>query len=167
MKYVLLGISILFISLWFVQIKLKIKKDNDEAIKLKMIISNFLNLQIDLTKFFSAKPKGLKDLFKIIKKITNPLVFKILSELVVEKINIELSMDEDNNPYLIFASHMLLMEIRNLSYKYFKKIKKEKYSITLENNNFKGELIVSISLGKLVTIILTNYKNFRKLVLVK
>lgn len=167
MKYILLGIGILLTSLWFVQIKLKIEKIDDNLIKAKLFISNLLKWKIDITKRFSAKPKGIKDLLKVIKTITNPLIIKILKELVIEKINIELSMKEDDSPYLIFAGHMLLMEIRNLSYKYFKRIKKEKYQLTLETNKFQGEIIVSITLGKLVTIIIANYQNFKKLVLAK
>lgn len=164
MKCILIiGIIFLLVSLWIMRIKLKISKVSGNKVESCLIISNLFRYKIDLETFSSSETKGIKDVIKFIKNITNPTMLKIFSTSLVEKINIELSFKMDSNPYLIFAGHMLLLELRNLCYRRFKKIKKEKYKIVLEEENAKQEIIISINLGKLVTIILRDYSSFKQL----
>lgn len=166
MKYLFLVIIGLLISLWFVKIKLEIEVSKEKT-KGNVIISNLFKYKISLNKTFDSKPKKLKDIFKILKMITNPLIKTVFSKAIIEKVDVELYMKEDDNPYLIFTGHLFLMKLRNLLYKYFKKVRKEKFKIGLEDEKSQGRIIVSINLGKLVTIILQNYDCFKKIISTK
>lgn len=163
MKYVFLVIIGLLIGLWFMKIKLEInvKKDKTEG---NIIISNLFKYKISLDRLFTSKPKKIKDILKMLKTITNPLIRKVFSKAVVEVVNIELYMDDDNNPYWIFAGHMLLIELRSLLYKYFERIEQERFKVGLEEEKSNGKILISINLGKLVIIILQNYNHFKKII---
>lgn len=158
----LLGIIILIICLWFVKVKLKVTKDH--KFNTKLIISNLFKIKIDLEE--KEETQDLKKVIEVFRTITNPLISKIFSKSTIEKVKVNLFIREDQ-PYLVFLGHMLLIELRKLCHKYFKKIKYEKFKIEFGKQNFNGEIIVSINLGKLVTIILLNYKSFKKLKLIK
>lgn len=166
MKYVFLVIIGLLIGLWFMKIKLEIEINKDKT-KGNIIVSNLFKYKISLDRLFTSKPKKIKDILKMLKTITNPLIRKVFSKAVVEVVNIELYMDDDNNPYWIFAGHMFLIELRSLLYKYFGKIKKEKFKVGLEEEKSNGKILVSINLGKLVTIILQNYYHFKRIITTK
>ncbi len=160
MRYVLLGIIILFICLWFVKIKLRIEKK--DILVTTLIITNLFKYKINLNKD-TSKSKNLKDVIKWFKIINNSFLIKSFNNAVVENVNIELFIEEDNNPYLIFLEHILLIEARKICYKYFKEVQKENFKIELGTSKSKGEIIISINLGKLVTIILQDYKSFKNL----
>lgn len=162
MIYVILGLLILIIILLFVKIELKIEKNN--RIDTTLIISKIFKYKIDLDEMVKSNSSNIKDTINGIKKITNPFIRKVFSEATVERINIKLLFKIDDNPYIIFMGHMLLLKLRNLCYDSFKKIKKEYFKVSFGKPNFEGVILVSISLGKLVTIIIGNYKQFKLLI---
>ncbi len=160
MKYLFLVIIGLLIGLWFVKIRLKIEKK--DILVSTLIITNLFKYKINLNKD-TSNSKNLKDIIKWIKIINNSFLIKIFKNAVVENVNIELFIKEDNNPYLVFLEHMFLIEIRKICYKYFNKVEKENFKIEMGESKSKGEIVISINLGKLVTIIMLNYKSLKKL----
>ncbi len=150
----------MFICLYFVKIKLKIEKD--DILDTTLIISNFFKYKINLNKD-TSKSKNFKDVIKWFKIINNSFLIESFKNAVVEKVNMELFMKEDANPYLVFSAHILLIEARKICYEYFKKIQKENFKLQFGSSKSKGKIIISINFGKLVTIILQNYKSFKNL----
>ena len=159
MKYLLFIIIALLLVFWFIKIKIKIESKQGY-----LIITNIFKIKISLNKIFKSQPKNIKEIILIFKNITNPLVFKILSNVTIDKINITLGIKEESNPFIIFTFHMLLIEIRNICYKYFKNVKNEKFVIELQDLSIKEEIIMSINLGKLVMLILMNFNSFKKII---
>lgn len=159
MYYVIIGMILLLSILFLVKVELKIEKK--EEVFIFLIIGKLYKKRLNQG---SNSNFELKDILEIIKKLNQSIVNNIFKSSSLKKIEIEAGFKIDDSPYVIFLGHMILLTIRNELSSMFKKVKKESYNVVINNKKLEGKLILSISLLKLVTIILSNYQEFKMII---
>ncbi len=149
----------LFLILIIIKVRLIIENDK----KLKIILTVGKIYKIQLNKENKKQKTEAKEVLEVIKKIANPFLLNFL-KYTTGDISIIVGNNLFDSPYLIFSSYMVLISIKEEITKLVNKVKKEDYQVIIDQKFLKMKLIFSISLLKLVIIILTNYQNFKLLI---
>lgn len=159
MNYIIIIISIISVLFLFIKVQLKIEKK--EEVLIYLMIGKFYKKKLNKK---TGKSNTLKDLLEIVRKINNPIIEKILKKVTIENITITAGFKIDDSPYIIFSGHLILLQLQKIITSSFKKIKKQRYQIVVNNKQLKGEVLLSINLIKLVIIILCNYHEYQMIV---
>lgn len=170
---ILLLVIIIFTS----KIKIKIYKRAKNMLIMDLYLFILIHKQLNITKIFkkfvknhSAKENINKIIYSIRLYIRNNiLISKLLKATTVKRISFTTGYNTNNTllyPYVTVLNYSIVSSIKSLIDSSFKKIEKEYYGVLMNDESKKGiniDLVLSIPLYKIVFIIITNLKEFIKL----
>lgn len=159
MYYVISTLIVIIIVLLVIRVQLKVEKK--EKFKIFLVIGGIYKKKLNKEE---NSDYGFKEFLETINRLNKPILDKILTKSTVKKVDVTASFNLEDNPYIIFSGHLLLLELRKQLILIFKKIKKERYQVLIGNKKLEGKLILSIGLIKLVIIILSNYPEFKMII---
>ncbi len=154
MKYLGIGAIIIIFLLLIIRIKLKI--NNQPTTNITLTIGFF---KINLSKIIKNKKNNLQETKKDIQKLTSPFIKKILKYIRVDKCYINISLPIEYI-YTLFCIQMFCLII-NVK---LKRTTKKHLQVSIGKTFINYNITLSMSLLKVVTIIINNYSEFKQLI---
>lgn len=156
---VVAGAIIVLVILMLLKVELRVEKKDE--LSAYLIIGKIYKKKLNIK---SEKKLKLKRILVNIKMFQQPIVNKILKASIIEEIEIKVGFKVSDSPYIVFLGYMSLLMVKNKLYTMVKKVNKESYNMVINHKKIEGKLKISISLLKLVIIILSNYQEFKMII---